>query len=93
MILFFRPLLAIFPSFTLLIPAYDPVFGNLIHSTFTSIPSLGTTVAPSPNNYFLAKGDIAPFPKISCLTRDKEETQKLQTCPEICATLGVHPPK
>jgi len=29
---------------------YD-AFGILIHSTFTSVPPLGTTVSPSPNNY------------------------------------------
>ena len=38
---------------------YD-AFGVLIHSTFTSIPPLATTVSPSPNNYLYSGEQFDP---------------------------------
>jgi RHS repeat-associated protein len=38
---------------------YD-AFGNLVHSTFTSVPPLGSTVAPSPNNYLYSGEQFDP---------------------------------
>ncbi len=38
---------------------YD-AFGNLIHSTFTSVPPLGNSVSPSPNNYLYSGEQFDP---------------------------------
>ncbi len=38
---------------------YD-AFGNLIHSTFTSIPPLANVVSPSPNNYLYSGEQFDP---------------------------------
>jgi RHS repeat-associated protein len=38
---------------------YD-AFGNLIHSTFTSVPPLGSTVSPSTNNYLYSGEQFDP---------------------------------
>src|SRR5579885_2908853 len=38
---------------------YD-AFGNLIHSTFTSVPPLANVVSPSPNNYLYSGEQFDP---------------------------------